>query len=71
MFGLVDRERGLACTTSNTSGSYHSINHSQIIISTIFVMKNNFKNDAVKDVLNSFLKITTVSKLLFYLFDTF
>ena len=70
MFGLVDRERGLACTTSNTSGSYHSINHSQIIISTIF-MKNNFKNDAVKDVLNSFLKIITVSKLLFYLFDTF
>ena len=34
-------------------------------------MKNNFKNDAVKDVLNSFLKIIPISKLLFYLFDTF
>lgn len=71
MFGLVDRKRGfLHCTTSNTNGSYHSINHSQIIISTVS-MKNNFKNDAVKDVLNSFLKIIPISKLLFYLFDTF
>ena len=34
-------------------------------------MKNNFKTDAVKDVLNSFLKIIPISNLLFYLFDTF